>query len=405
MTARPLDGRALLEAVRPLVTHEPELQVVLNSVARAVSDALGTDGCLIYRVATGGELVAEAVFPVPASGEQQLRLPAGFGVTGRVAADGIAVTLVDDSPRNLLHRQLLGLRDGQRVSRLCVPARDPGGTCVAVLALHALSHRVFHTDEIGLSQQIADLLGLRLSLERSSTAVRTLRAEWDGLVAATVAAQETERRRVAADLHDGVSQVLAGLTFHLSAAEVALGDADLAFATEQVRAARRLADLAVGETRSAITGLHSPVIDDLGLAAGLASLAHSIPSLHIDVDAQEDLDLPEHVVISLFRIAQEAVQNVVKHAAADKAELRLARHGRSLVLTVSDDGAGFDTSQAMPGAHSGPRYGLASMAERVHLIGGRLRVNSQPGQGTTVEVRVPLPAVDGDVGRETEPGR
>lgn len=392
MSRIPEAADGLLDVIRRLVTAEPALEVVLVEAARAVTGALAVDGCLIYRVENSGELTMSACHPRPATADQ-LRLAPGFGVTGRVAADGIAVTLVDDNPRNPLHRQLLGLTDGQRASRLCVPARDPDGRPVAVLAVHSRCHREFLATEITLAQQAADLLALRVRLEHSTASVAALRAEWDGLVAATVAAQEAERRRVAADLHDGVSQAIAGLTFHLSAAEVALTDNDIGYVSDQVQAARRLADLAVGETRSAITGLHSPVLDDLGLAAGLASMARSIPTVRIDVHAQ-DLELPEHIVISLFRIAQEAVQNIVKHADVDRAEIHLAQHGHSVVLTVTDGGKGFDSRAELAGApglgSSGTRYGLAGIAERVHLIGGQLQLTSAPGRGSTVEVRVPI---------------
>jgi two-component system NarL family sensor kinase len=379
----------LLDAVRRLVTREPSLDVVLAEVARQLAASLAVDGCLIYRIESSGELVVAAGHPMSVDDGEPLRLPAGFGVTGRVAADAIAVTLVDDSPRNARHRELLGLQDGERVSRLCVPARVPDGGCAAVLAAHSRPHRVFLDSEVQLAQQVADLLALRLRLAQVTMSMSDHRAEWDGLVAATVNSQEAERRRMAGDLHDGVSQAIAGLTFHLSAAELALADGDLDYVTDQVRAARALADLAAGETRSAIIGLHSPVLDDLGLASGLVSMARAVPNLDIEVDAQ-DIDLPEHVVVSLFRIAQEAVQNAVKHAEAAKAEVRLAKHGRNVVLTIIDDGRGF-AAPARPGARSaGTRYGLAGMAERAHLIGGHLTVTSQAEEGTTVEVVVPI---------------
>jgi signal transduction histidine kinase len=134
------------------------------------------------------------------------------------------------------------------------------------------------------------------------------------------------------------------------------------------------------------------VLQDLGLAAGLTSLARSVPNLAIDVDA-EDLDLPEHVAISLFRVAQESINNVVKHAMATRVQLRLTRRGRTVHLTIKDDGRGFDVPQPSgaplrsPLASSG--YGLDGMAERVRLLGGELVVRSTPGKGATVEATVP----------------
>ena len=382
---------ALLEKVRELVTGEPTLAVVLATVARLLTETLAADGCLVYQVEEDGDLVVVASHPSAPDDGEPLRMPKGFGVTGRVAADVVAVTLVDDDPRNQRHRGLLGLQDRQRVSRLCVPARTPEGDCSAVLAVHCRTHREFAPPELALAGRVADLIGLRVHLERVSCAVQGYREEWEALVATTVAGQEAERRRMAWDLHDGVTQAIASLMFHLSAAEVALGDGDLDYVTEQVRAARSLADLALGETRSAIDGLHSPVLEDLGLAAGLVSMARAVPSLQVEVEAQ-DLDLPDHVATSLFRVAQEAVQNAAKHSGADKAVVRLVKHGRTVVLSITDDGRGFGAPGAagvQRGLPAGSRYGLAGMSERVHLIGARLKITSLAGAGTTVEVSVP----------------
>ncbi|MGI8680227.1 MAG: ATP-binding protein [Jatrophihabitans sp.] len=380
----------MVAAVGSLVVRETSLDAVLSGTARLLSEAMSADGCLVYRVGDGGEVAVAASFP-PRTGAA-LRLPGGFGVTGRVAADQVPAVLVDDNPRNPLHRELLGLAEGQLVSRLCVPAREPRGRCAAVLAVHMRAHREFTWEEVVLASQVADLVGLRVELDRSSVALAGYERGWDAMVDAAVEAQETERRRVAGDLHDGVTQTLASLTFHLSAAEMAVAACDFDDAATQVHTARTLADLAFAETRSAISGLHSPVLDDLGLAAGLASMARAVPTLQVDVDAA-DLELPDHVEAALFRIAQEAVQNVVKHAHASHARVQLAKHGRSAVLTVSDDGRGFDASLRPSGSRRDrtavAQYGLAGMSERVQLLGGELSIASEPGEGTTVRVRVP----------------
>lgn len=387
----------LVAAVGQLISREASLQKVFVEVARLVTEALGADGCLIYQVEDSGELVLAACSPPPPPGTEPLRLPGGYGVTGRVAADGIPAVMVDDNPRNPLHRVLLGLADGQRVSRLCVPARAPGDTCCAVLALHSRSHREFGAADIETAQQVADLVGLRAQFERASAALTQFHGEWENLLAATVTAQEAERRRIAGDLHDGVTQLIASLTFHLSAADVALAERDVSYASEQVAAARSLADLAFAETRNAISGLHSPVLDDLGLAAGLVSMARAVPNLRIEVDAQ-DINVPEHVENALFRIAQEAVQNVVKHAGADKAVVSLSARGRTVILRISDDGHGFSAPGPVAAVHGGhgvvspyaaSSYGLTGMYERVQLLGGYLSVGSQPDEGTTVEIVLP----------------
>jgi two-component system, NarL family, sensor kinase len=157
----------------------------------------------------------------------------------------------------------------------------------------------------------------------------------------------------------------------------------------QLTQARELLNLALDEARSAISGLRPPILDDLGLAGGLASLARSTPQLDLDVDLA-DHRLPEHVEIALYRIAQECVQNIVKHARATVAGLRFDVHDSIARLEVTDDGIGFDASMTTAQRDGMGGYGLRSMVERAELVGGRVRIRSRPGGGTTVTVSVPL---------------
>jgi two-component system, NarL family, sensor kinase len=144
----------------------------------------------------------------------------------------------------------------------------------------------------------------------------------DAFVEQVIEAQEIERRRLAADIHDGISQRLVTLSYRLDAAARAMRE-DPTAAPSQIDAARELVELTLQEARAAIAGLRPPVLDDLGLAGGLASLARSIPQIHLQVDLT-DVRLPEHIELALYRIAQECLQNVVKHAQATTAMLRFA---------------------------------------------------------------------------------
>ncbi|MBX9981368.1 MAG: ATPase, partial [Mycobacterium gordonae] len=133
-----------------------------------------------------------------------------------------------------------------------------------------------------------------------------------------------------------------------------------------------------------------PVLDDLGLAGGLASLASTIPEVDLDLELA-DTRLSEHVEVALYRIAQECLQNVVKHSKAMTATVRFTVSDGEARLQVADDGVGFTPS---PG-RAPTSYGMLSMTERAELVGGRLAVRSTPGSGTTVTVTVPLPAQAG----------
>ena len=406
------DADLLLAAVSAITACTGDFAARLPEVAALLTAHLAADGCLVYGVdVDAGELYVAAVHPPTSANISTLRLPIGFGVTGRVAVDQVAAVLVDDAPRNPTHRALLRLADGASVSRMCVPALSPDGRTWAVVAAHSTTSRTFTSTEVAVAQAVGRLLGLRLQRDAALLDAAEHRSAWEGLVAATVSAQEAERRRVAADLHDGVTQAIASLAFRLSAAEVALTEpgpqSEQTFALDQVKAARALADMAFNEARAAISGLRSPVLDDLGLAAGLESLARAVGQLVVRVDAA-DLDLPDHVATALYRIAQECIQNAVKHAGATHVFVRLDYLDDpepAVLLVVGDDGRGFDvTGRTHPNpdissaeaGHGGPvepRYGLVGMHERVQLLGGRLWVESQPGSGTTIRAVVPLPAL------------
>lgn len=137
------------------------------------------------------------------------------------------------------------------------------------------------------------------------------------------------------------------------------------------------------------------MLDDLGLSGGLASLARSIPQITIDVDLAEHR-VPDHIELALYRIAQECLQNVVKHAQATRARLTFALdrsdHGDLARLEIVDDGVGFDTLEHPLGGDEMGGYGLLSMAERAEIVGGRLNIRSRPGAGTTVTATIPVPA-------------
>jgi two-component system NarL family sensor kinase len=132
------------------------------------------------------------------------------------------------------------------------------------------------------------------------------------------------------------------------------------------------------------------VLDDLGLAGGLASLARSIPQVDLEVELTE-ARLPDHIEIALYRIAQECLQNVVKHANASTARLTFNVDADTARLEIVDDGVGFDTFEHPLGGDEMGGYGLLSMAERAEIVGGRLNIRSRPGSGTAVTATIPLP--------------
>jgi two-component system NarL family sensor kinase len=376
---------------------------------------LEADGVLLFAV-DGQDLTIVDIWPAhPSAG--LLKLQVGFGVNGLVARTGKAVLLDADSPRNVLHRQLLRLEPQQTVARMCLPLPGLENGVVGVLAAHRDPRRPFAQGDLEVAERFAEVLGLRLHGEQLWRAVNRHRTERDRLIKQAISAQEAERRRIAFDLHDGVTTALASMSFHLSAADLTVSEIaareraedaardpsraqDLERARAELVSARELVNLAYNQTRAAISGLHSLVLDDLGLVAAIESLVQMAgqnggPSIDLAVDPAVGVhDLPDHAGAALYRIAQEALGNAVKHSGADRIVVSLRRVGDSIVLGCTDDGKGFDpaerrSARAMD-ADGGQHFGLSSIAERCAMLEASLRIDSLPGRGTTVLVELPL---------------
>ena len=380
--------------------------------AEELAHLLDADGVLLF-ASDGQDLTVADIWPAhPAAAA--LSMPIGFGVTGLVARNGNPVLLGVDSPRNALHRQLLRLEPRQTVARMCLPLRGLENRIVGVLAAHRSPRAPFGPEDLRVATSYAAVLGLRLHAEQLWLAVNRHRTERDRLIKQAISAQEAERRRIAFDLHDGVTTALASMSFHLSAADLTVSELaardltaggppeqELERARVELVSARELADLAYHQTRAAISGLHSLVLDDLGLVAAMESLVQTAasgegsPSIDLLVDAGAALDdIPDHAAAALYRIAQEALANAVRHADAQRIVLSLRRVGDSIVLGCADDGKGFDPAErrtARAGDVDGAQhFGLSSIAERCALIEASLRIESVPDRGTTLLVELPL---------------
>ena len=250
-----------------------DLAAVAKAFARE-SDSFGS----VLLTSDGKELVVGAAFPSDPDAEALLHIPVGQGVSGQVARNGHAIRLAADAPRTPAYRELLGIHDAGEVARMCLPARGVDGQILGVVSLHRSTDRPYLDEDVTRFQPYADLLGIRLQARGLLNAVDEHRHDRDRLIAAAISAQETERRLIAFDLHDGVTTALASMSFHLNAAELSLRDTEergadnhaesavaLGQARAQIQTARPLGDLAYTQPRAAITGLHSLVLDHLGL--------------------------------------------------------------------------------------------------------------------------------------------
>ena len=215
----------------------------------------------------------------------------------------------------------------------------------------------------------------------------------DELLDRVIGAQEDERARVARDLHDEIGQDLTSVLLALRLVEGALAAPrpDSAEARHRVAEVRALVVDALGDVRQLAFDLRPTVLDDLGLAAALEGHAENFTRRHgialqTAVDGLTDHPrLPSPVETVVYRVVQEALTNVARHAHAVHASLVVRRSGQRLRAVVEDDGVGFDAA-----AEGSRALGLRGMTERAAAVGGRVEVASQPRAGTSVKLEVPL---------------
>lgn len=384
---------ALLRELIQAASKGPGVEPLAAAAARMITAATASDVCFVHVLDDTDRSLTLAGATPPFDAEVgKIRLPLGQGISGWVASHREPVVITEDKESDPRYMPFQSLRGSDFTSMVSVPMEtDPGGL-VGVLNVHTVERRDFTDRDVELLLVIGRLIAGAMHQARLHRQLVARERAHEVFVEQVIEAQELERRRLAGDIHDGISQRLVTLSYRLDAATRA---DDPAIAAEQLGMARELVKLTLEEARAAISGLRPPVLDDLGLAGGLASLARSIPQVNIDVDLEETR-LPDHIELALYRIAQECLQNVVKHAKATSARLTFAVDaGESTSvarLEIVDDGVGFDTFEHPLGSDEMGGYGLLSMAERAEIVGGRLNIRSRPGAGTAVTATIPLPS-------------
>ena len=225
------------------------------------------------------------------------------------------------------------------------------------------------------------------ALRASEAALRQSEESYRNLARQLLTAQEAERKRLARELHDDLSQRLAGLAMDAEMLGQQMPPQG-AGAVELKDMKDKLVTLSI-DVHSLSRQLHPSILDDLGLPDAIASECARFrrqDSMAIDFRAENiTKEIPPDVAVCLYRIVQEGLRNISKHAQATEVTISLVGRNDSLILTIVDNGRGFDPGQKRPVG-----LGLDSMQERAHLIGADFWVESQPGQGTVIEVLAPL---------------
>jgi signal transduction histidine kinase len=229
-------------------------------------------------------------------------------------------------------------------------------------------------------------------LQEAKEALAQKAAQLQRLLTETVGVQERERQRIAQDMHDGINQLLIGTLLELKSARERLSTGDLTLAEVSLQQVTGVLHRMDEEIRQVLYDLRPPTLDALGLAPSLRRYAERFrqyTGIPCEVRVEgEPCRLPPDAEIGLYRIMQEALQNVSVHARARQAQVAVGFSSEAVMLAITDDGEGFDL-MAIQREGQG-HFGLLGMQERAGSLGGRLVIQTTPGQGARVEVSVPL---------------
>ncbi|WP_285360574.1 sensor histidine kinase [Pseudomonas sp. fls2-241-TYG-175] len=278
-------------------------------------------------------------------------------------------------------------------SVLMLPLRgaDEGAFGTLLLA-NSVGINAPDNEDIESLQLLATLLAAHLENNRLLEALVARERTMSELVHQLFTAQEDERKRMAYDLHDGLAQTLAGLHQRLQGFAGRCPELPEPMSAD-LQAILNLAQHCVGEGRQLISGLRPTVLDDFGLLQAVDKEADRLREAGIAVhwSSRSMVRLPSHLEIGLFRIAQEGINNVLKHSGAGSVQLALDISDSNVSLLLEDNGRGFVTDQRSDGSGV-QKLGLVAMQERASLMGGRLTCVSRPDCGTRLRATVPFTA-------------
>jgi signal transduction histidine kinase len=233
------------------------------------------------------------------------------------------------------------------------------------------------------------VLAMALYKHQAEAKLRSTTRQLQALSQRVLEVQELERRRVAIELHDELGQALTAIKINLQLGEKFKDQAPPDLYAENLR----IVEEALQQVRSLAMALRPSMLDDLGLAPALKWMAEQSATrggFEVKFHQERTLGrLAPDIETACFRIVQEALTNITRHAHARQVDISLRRDSSDVLLQVSDDGVGFDTGAMHERATNGASLGVLGMQERATLLGGQLDISSQPGKGSTVLLRCP----------------
>ena len=387
-------AEAIAEVSHALAEATRDERRVLDLVVRRASELVG-DGCgiLLSRADSPKLELAAAYDPDPGRErafremiDNSMPITADGGILGRLFETGEVLTFEGlDTP---------GLRPEYRASMerfdfhtaILVPLRADGRVIGAIGMARNGRGRPYTEEDQTLLKQLAAHASVAIENARLMDELRRSDEERKGLLRRLVAAQEEERRRIAADLHDDSVQAMVAVDLRLATLRRELAGSEGA---AKLRSLMKTVELAVARLRRLMFELRPPALDRDGLVAAIREYIDQTEDDGVEYKLASRLteDVPEEARVAIYRITQEALANVRRHARATAVSIVLEPKGDGVYVRITDDGAGFPAGKD-EAPHPG-HLGFVAMRERAESVGGWWQISSVPGTGTTVEFWIP----------------
>ena len=379
-----------LNAVATLLARSLDLTKTMNAATERVRNGMSTDACGIF---------------LSDDRELTLTLAAHQGMPANVLPSIQRITYSElfpnaskapASPSDLAWHSACRTVLNERLawdSVLCIPLQAEGKMLGSLFVANQ-REKHFTTEDETLLSTLGWQIAVTVINARLYETVKNKEKERAKLLHQIITAQEEERKRIARELHDETRQALSALILGLDTVDTARA-ADPSEAAAIQQSNKAIARQILEDIRRITADLRPSLLDDMGLVPAVTRYAKNRLNplgimLRFDVDNLKGYRLPSDLEIVLFRIIQEAISNIIRHAHASVVTIQLTNQNSHITLRIADDGQGFDPRSAQLSNSQDSGFGLRGMQERVSIIGGDFDLQTAPGQGTVVTVLVPI---------------
>ncbi len=377
----------LFEVSKALVS-EVEMDRLFHLIVDVVQRETSSDRVsLMLLDATAQEMSIAAAVGLPDDVVSSTRATVGHGIAGSVAQSGQALLL-----NGIVQHEWP--EEGQPItSAICVPLKVKG-TVIGVLNSSNLTRQGSFTEsDLDMMTILAGQVAIAIDNARLFEELRTKQATLEQLLTELLKAQEEERQRVSTEIHDSVAQLMVSASYHTQSSSALMEQSKFDRAREEAEQATRIISRCVKELRGIVTELYPPALSELGL---LGALQENVEYFRRETGTAcriLNTDLPPHLSLVqdmvIYRVVQEALNNVRKHAQATETEISLDSDDHRIVVEIWDNGRGFDAPAVKASRPDSGGVGLLTMRSRARMLGGDLRIDARPQGGTRVVLTIP----------------